>query len=237
MAALALAGCFVLRTTAVQRITWRNHVAGRCLPFAQCMGGGTLGQVFLSSLLGSAAVGGGVLLLVHLRQRGALPPWPLGLARLADALMLLFLATSQTRRYRRGAPTQKRGRWLYLFVMVQIVVSVALHLAGHSWTATIVAGAPQVVVFTSSVLYLLAAMTAGPWAEPIGCSCTTRARRRRCRRRVDAAACGESARAGRRGRRRPLTPGVAFAKKADPRRRPRALTAPPPGLPRAVSRP
>jgi hypothetical protein len=161
MAALALGGCFVLRTTAVQRITWRNHVAGRCLPFAQCMGGGSLGQVFVSSLLGSAAVGGGVLLLVHLRQRDALPPWPLGVAWVVDALMLLFLATSQTRSYRRGAPFQQRGRWLYLFVVVQIVVSVALHLAGHVWTATIVAGVPQVVVLTPTVLYLLAAMTAG----------------------------------------------------------------------------
>lgn len=161
MAALALGGCRVLRTTAVQRITWRHHVAGRCLPFAQCMGGGSLGQVFVSSLLGSAAVGGGVLLFVHLRHLDAMPPWPLAMAWVGDALTLLFLATSQTRRYRYGAPTQKRGRWLYLFVVLQIVASAALHLAGHPWASILVAGAPQVAVLTRSVLYLLAVMTAG----------------------------------------------------------------------------
>lgn len=161
MAALALVGCLVLRTTAIQQITWRNHVAGRCLPFAQCMGGGSLGLVFVSSLLGSATVGGGVLLLVYLWQRSAMPSWPLAVAWAGDALSLLFLATTQTRLYRYGAPSQKRGRWLFTFVVLQIVVSTALHLAEHPWAATIVAGAPQVVALTPTMLYLLAMMTSG----------------------------------------------------------------------------
>lgn len=161
MAALALVGCLLLGTTAVQQITWRNHVAGRCLPFAQCMGGGSLGQVFVSSLLGSAAVGGGVFLIMFLRQRGAMPTWPLAVAWVGDGLTLLFLATAQTRGYRRGAPTRNRGRWLYLFVVLQIVVSAALLLAGQSLAATIVAGAPQVAVLAPTVLYLLAMMTSG----------------------------------------------------------------------------
>jgi len=161
MAALALGGCRVLRTTAVQQITWRHHVAGRCLPFAQCMGGGSLGQVFVSSLLGSAAIGGGVLLLVYLRQRDAMPPWPLAVAWVGNALALLFLATSQTRSYRYRAPTPQRGRWLYLLVVLQIGVSAALHLAGHPWAATILAAAPQIAALTPSGAYLLAAMTQG----------------------------------------------------------------------------
>ncbi|MBL9076585.1 MAG: hypothetical protein JNL08_03725 [Planctomycetes bacterium] len=165
VAAVALVGCLVLRSTAVQQITWRNRVAGRCLPFAQCMGGGTLFQVYWSSVLGSTAVGGFVFLFVYLHQRAALPPWPLAVAWGIDALTLLFLATTQTRLYRHSAPTARRGRWFYLAVVLQIVVSTALHLAGHPWAATVVAAGPQIALLTPMALYMLAVLTAGSKAR------------------------------------------------------------------------
>lgn len=161
MTGLALVGCLVLRTTAVQQITWRNHLAGRCLPFAQCMGGGTLAQVFVSSVLGSAAVGGFVFLFVWLGQRGAPPPWPLAIAFGIDALTLLSLATMQTRLYRHSAPSRKVGRWLFLVVVLQIVISTMLHLSDRSWLAAAVAALPQLVLLLTTGLYFGVVMSAG----------------------------------------------------------------------------
>lgn len=158
---LALVGCLVLRTTAVQQITWRNRLAGRCLPFAQCMGGGTLAQVFVSSVLGSTAVGGFVFLFVWLGQRGTPPPWPLAIAWGIDALTLLALATMQTRLYRHSAPSRKVGRWLFLFVVLQIGSSTMLHLSDRSWLAAAVAALPQLVLLVKTGLYFGVVIAAG----------------------------------------------------------------------------
>lgn len=160
-AALALLGCRVVGTTFVQQRNGRTRFADRCLPFAQCMGGGTLPQVFLSSLLGSTAVGGLVFLFVFLQQRDATPPWPLAAAFVVDALTLLFLAAAQTRLYLRGAPTRRRGRQLYLLVLLQVAIATTLHLAGHPGLATAVAGGPQLLWMLRPLLYMLAVLTAG----------------------------------------------------------------------------
>ena len=161
MTSLALVGCLVLQTTAVQQITWRNHVAGRCLPFAQLMGGGTLFQVFLSSVLGSTAVGAFVFLFVWLDQRSALPPWYLAAGWGLDALTLLALAVMQTRLYRHSAPSRKFGRWLFLFVVVQIVASTMLHVSGRSGLAATIAAVPQLLLLVKTGLYFGVVMAAG----------------------------------------------------------------------------
>lgn len=161
MIALALFGCVLLRTTAVQQITWRNRLASRCLPFAQHMGGGTLFQVFLSSVLGSAATGAFVFLFVWLGQRGAVPPWYLAAAWGLDAVTLLALAVMQTRIYVHSAPSRKYGRWLFLFVVLQIAISTMLHLSDRSWLAAAVAAVPQLVLLVSTGLYFGVVITAG----------------------------------------------------------------------------
>ena len=161
MTALATFGCLLLRTTAVQQITWRNRLASRCLPFAQHMGGGTLFQVLLSSVLGSAATGAFVFLFVWLEHRRALPPWHLAAAWGLDAVTLLGLAVMQTRVYRHSAPSRQRGRWLFLFVVAQIVISTMLHLSDRSELATVVAALPQMVLLLTTGLYFGVVMAAG----------------------------------------------------------------------------
>lgn len=160
-AALALLGCRVVGTTFVQQRNGRTRFADRCLPFAQCMGGGTLPQVFVSSLLGSTAIGGLVFLFLFLQQRDALPPWPLAAAFVIDALTLLFLAAAQTRLYLRGAPTRRLGRRLYLVVLLQVGIATALHLAGQPGIATVLAAGPQLIWMLRPMLYMLAVLTAG----------------------------------------------------------------------------
>lgn len=160
-AGLALLGCRVVGTTFVQQGNWRTRFADRCLPFAQCMGGGTLPQVFVSSLLGSTAVGGLVFLFVFLQQRDAPPPWPLATAFAIDAVSLLFLAAAQTRTYLRGAPTPRLGRRFYLAVVLQVAIATTLHLAGHPWLATVLAAGPQLLWMLRPVLYVLAVLAAG----------------------------------------------------------------------------
>lgn len=160
-AGLALVGCFVLRTTAIQQITWRNHLAGHLLPFAQCMGGGTLLRVGASSVLGSAAVGGAVFVWLALAANGTPPGWPLALAWLLDLLTLLFVATTTTRSYRFGAPGARQARRVLAFVLVQVGVSLALHLTGHPTLAALVAGLPQALLLAWLLLYLGIVLTAG----------------------------------------------------------------------------
>ncbi|MEZ6036663.1 MAG: hypothetical protein R3F29_04230 [Planctomycetota bacterium] len=161
MIALAATGCAVLRTSAVQRITWRNHVAGWCLPYAQAMGGGTLTRVAASSLLGSAVVGGAVLGLLALRAGDAPPSWPLLAAWLLNVLSLLFLVATRTRRYVRGAPGTRRGRWLLVLVLSQLAASVALHLVGWPGTAALAACLPQLLLLLRTILVLAAMLMAG----------------------------------------------------------------------------
>lgn len=154
--AVAGFGCRLLGDTAVRQRTLRDHLAYRLLPFAQCMGGGSLPQVFVSSVLGTAAVGGIVFVLVFLGQRSALPPWHLAFGLGLDTVTLLFLASAQTRTYLRNAPRPRRGRRLYLAVVVQIAIATALHLAGSSWLATAVAAGPQALHILRSGLFMLA---------------------------------------------------------------------------------
>ncbi len=156
ISALALFGCRTLGDTFVRQRTLRDHLACRLLPFAQCMGGGSLQQVFMSSVLGTAAVGGLVFLLVFLDQRDALPPWHLALAFGLDTVTLLFLASAQTRTYLRNAPHPRRGRRLYFAVVLQVAIATALHLAGAPWLATAVAAGPQVLRILRSGLFVLA---------------------------------------------------------------------------------
>lgn len=159
-ALLALAGCLLLGSTSVQPRSWRHRAASVCLPFAQTMGGGSLPQVWVSSLLGSAAVGGGVFLFVFLQQQAAMPPWPLTAGLCLDGLTLLQLAAAQTRTYRYRAPSPARGRWLYLLVVAQIGLAAALHLRGETWLAVLVAVVPQTLVTLRHSLFLVAALTA-----------------------------------------------------------------------------
>lgn len=158
-ALLALVGCLLLGSTSVQSRSFRHLVAGLCLPFAQGMGGGSLPRVWLSSLLGTAAVGGSVFLFVFLQQRTALPPWPLAAGLCVDGLTLLWLATAQTRPYRYRAPSPARGRLIYLLVWAQITLATALHLRGEALLALLVAVVPQALLALREAMLLVTLLT------------------------------------------------------------------------------
>lgn len=161
MGALAAAGCLLLRTAPLERITWRNRVAGVCLPWANLFGSGSLGRLWSSSLVGSFVVGGIVMLFFGVAGTGASPPWPLLGAWLLDVLVVLFLLGTITRGHLWNARPGQRLLRLVALVVLQFVASLGLHLAGWSLTGAAIASAPQLAVLAAWLVWFAVVMTVG----------------------------------------------------------------------------
>jgi hypothetical protein len=153
MAGLAAIGCWLLRSSGLGQLTWRNHVGGWLLPFCMLLGSGQLPRIGTASVLGSSAVGGAVLLSFGLGEPDAPMPWPLLGAWLLDAVLVLYLLTSMSRNHLWRSSAGHRLLRLVGLIVAQVLVSIGLYVFGHSLAAVLVACLPELIVLAAWLLW------------------------------------------------------------------------------------
>ncbi len=158
---LAAVGCLLLRTSPLGAITWRNRLAGWCMPWAHLFGAGSLGRLWVSSIVGNLVVAGIVVLFVALARRDQPAPWSLLGAWLLDAIVVLYLLATLTRSHLWGSSAGHRLLRLVALVVLQFVASVGLHLAGSTAMAVGVAAGPQLVVLAIWLVWMVVILTVG----------------------------------------------------------------------------
>lgn len=167
--ALAVTGALVLRSARVGQITWRNRVAGLLLPWGYVLGRGKLPGIVLActaiwsalaaavllSLAGTAVVpnAGAAPTPVAPANGGSSSPWLL-LAWIVDGACLLYLLGMLTKYFAPHAQVTRSQLKLVLVLVVMIVGSIVLHLAGYAGPALLVAGGPVALVGGAYGLFL-----------------------------------------------------------------------------------
>lgn len=158
--AAALVGTLLLRSCALGVMTWRNRAASWLLPFAGLLGGGSLLTFAATSLVASLAIASVVLLATTGSAAHPVPVWLL-LAWLVDVLCLMHLVPTRLRHFTYGSRGASSLHRLIAFVVLQLAISVPLHLQGSTFAATLVAGLPQLVVGVGYGLFVLVLVTIG----------------------------------------------------------------------------
>jgi len=158
--AATLLGTLLLRSCALGTVTWRNRAASWLLPFGGLLGAGSLRQFAGSSFLGSVAIAGVVLLATANDAAQPVPVWLL-LAWLVDVLCLMHLVPTRLRHFTMGSRGARSLHRMIAFVVLQLAVSVPLHLQGSTFAATLVAGGPQLVVAVGYGLFVLVLVAFG----------------------------------------------------------------------------
>lgn len=153
-------GAVLLRTSAIGRVTWRNHTAGYLIPWGWRLNKGRLRPVAVISwcvwmLIGAAAV----LLLPTGEAPGFGVRAGLFAAWIIDAAALLYLLGT----IRQATPGSRVGSlWkLSLAAFAVIGVSVGLSLSGMPEAALVVGGGPPTVALGCVGLVMLIFVTVG----------------------------------------------------------------------------
>lgn len=171
-------GALLLRTTAVGRITWKNHMGGWLLPWGYTIARGRLFVIALVSCLVFVSLAGAGILAGTLGQAptnapAAAPatasvptgtPWLLVLAWIVDGTCLMYLLGTLAGSTP-GSSSGRTLRKLVLTLVAMLVGSTALALFGHHGLATAVAGGPPLVLGTAYGLFVLVLLLAGRGAR------------------------------------------------------------------------
>jgi hypothetical protein len=151
-------GAILLRTSAIGRVTWRNHLAGYLIPWGWRLNRGRLWPVALISWVVWTAVCGAAVLLrsdePSLGMRAALLA-----AWLIDASALVFLLGTVAQ----ATPGSRLGSvWKLAGVTAGVLcASVGLYLGGQTTVALIVGGGPPAALGGVFGLVLLIFATVG----------------------------------------------------------------------------
>ncbi|VTR94330.1 unnamed protein product [Gemmata massiliana] len=153
-------GAFLLRTSEVGRITWRNHLAGYLIPWGWRLNGGRLWPVPLISWAVWTAVGGAALLLQPVEEPpaiwarvGLFTAWAIDTAVLMYLLGTIAQATSRSR--------VGSLRKILAVIIGVLGASLGLYLGGFTTAALIVAGGPTLVIGGGFGLVVLIFVTVG----------------------------------------------------------------------------
>jgi len=168
-AACAVTGALVLRSAKTNQITWRNRVAGLLLPWGYVLGRGQLPGIVLSCTVIWSALAAGVLLSFYVpavpspapasplpgqpAPAGFAGPWLL-LAWIVDGACLCYLLAMLRKYFAMGSQVTRTQLKLVLVLVVMLVGSVVLHLAGHGGLGLLVAGGPVAVIGGGYGLFL-----------------------------------------------------------------------------------
>jgi len=168
-------GGWLLKESAVGRVSWRNQVAGFCLPWTAWVGGGTMRSLLLKNAVAGIIFGLAVLVAeqtswFQFHNGGStdgsgvpasLQEWGLYLATwtcwlILSGLWLWMLKTFLTRSSDvLSVLTRQRGIWLPILVPpVAIAASIILRVTGFPWWALLVAAAPLLYVLLPVILII-----------------------------------------------------------------------------------
>lgn len=169
-AAAALLGGHLLKTSEVGKITWKNHVAGYCIPWGWRFAGGKLAPVQIASAcVWVLLVAIGVLLASNPAATSSsngfsaptLPGLLLALAWIVDGAAVLYLLATMVKNFELRSSQALSMIKAMSFCAAILITSVVLWLLGHPSLALLVAGGPPLVLATIAGLFLLVMLTAG----------------------------------------------------------------------------
>lgn len=151
-------GAVLLRTSAVDRITWKNRLAAYLVPWGWRLGGGMLWPIPVASWAVWVAIAAAVFVL--LPPAGAAEPgfgWriSLGVAWAVDSAALMYLVGTIRQHY--SFTSGKAGHSLRVICTVLvglIAVSAVLLAVGWPYLAVAVAGGPPLVVAVGYGLFV-----------------------------------------------------------------------------------
>lgn len=151
-----LVGAWLLRSSAVGQVSWRNVLAGKLLPCAGILGYGSLLKLCLSNLLGTLLLGlGGFFVARYLRLNdytlGRIGGWTIacGLTWIVLIWMILFLVRQYGKKYYTGPSGLRTFLKLIFAPIIALSASIALIVAGLPLFAWLVAMAPVAIVVVS----------------------------------------------------------------------------------------
>lgn len=168
-------GGWLLKESVVERVSWRNRVAGFCLPWTAWVGGGTMRSLLIKNAIAGIIFGFAVLAAEHTSwfqfQNGvltdgtaapaSLQEWGLYLATwtcwlILSGLWLWMLKTFLTRSSDvLSVLTRQRGIWLPILVPpVAMAASITLRATGFPWLALLVAAAPLLYILLPVMLII-----------------------------------------------------------------------------------
>ncbi len=178
VAAVAVAvGGYLLKTSAVSQITWRNRVAGFLAPWGWTFANGKLGRAMIASwvvwvLLGTC----GALLMSRAASSIGLSPNMvassasssptvvtvlLALAWIVDGGALLYFFSTLAKNFSiRSRPALSIMKVMALCIAI-LLASVALFLNGHPYAALAFAGGPPLAVALIFGLFMTVILCAG----------------------------------------------------------------------------
>ncbi|WP_439624998.1 hypothetical protein [Gemmata sp.] len=159
-AAASAAGAFLLRTSGVGRVTWRNRLAGYLIPWGWRLNRGKLWPIPVVSWAVWTAVCGAAVLLRPAPDQPALGTRAALLAAwVIDAAALVYLLGTLAR----ATPGGRVGPiWKLVAVIAGVIsASVGLYVGGQTTAALVVGGGPPVVVGGGFGLLLLFVVTVG----------------------------------------------------------------------------
>lgn len=152
-AVAALLGAWLLRTSVVGAIGWRNVLASWLLPWGSALGGGSLPAITATSWLVCSLMG-------VIGAVGQPTPW-LMLGLLLDAIALVWLARVIWRRYP-GRVERRVVRSLAVGVLLLAAGGFAANAFGHPVAAAWIAGGPLAILGGVYGLYVAAWIVFGP---------------------------------------------------------------------------
>lgn len=177
MALCCTASALLLRTAALGEISWKNRVAGSFLRWGYSIGKGQLPAIALASWSMWVLMALGVVLAM--RPGGAIAGMgdgtatPAGIGESAqwryvlfaawatNAACLLYVAGVWVKNFS-GNSGGGKSLWPVMgFLLLLLVASIGLRLAGHLRTAAMVAAGPILVVGIGYAAFLVVMLTAG----------------------------------------------------------------------------
>lgn len=151
-------GVWLLRTSAIGRVTWKNRVAAYLIPWGWQFGDGRLGRVAVLSWCGWVAIATGVIVLMPPAEAAA-PGYgwrvALGTVWAVDAGALAYVAGTIHRHF--SFTTGRGGHSLRVVGAVLVgllTTSGAFYALGWPYLAVAVAGGPPLVVGVGYGLFL-----------------------------------------------------------------------------------
>lgn len=169
-AVVALAACVVgvvlLRASEIDRVTWKNRVAGVLTPWGWRIAEGKLWPAAVVSWVVWTLVWAAVAVLT-LPTAEPLSTWDvavrvlLGLAWAVDSLAIGYVVGTLRQSFPNGSRGGGSLRVIAAVVVGLVVVSVALHLFGWTTAALFVSGGPPAVVGIGFGLFVLVILVFG----------------------------------------------------------------------------
>jgi hypothetical protein len=170
---VGLAGLLLLNVT-VESVTWKNRVAGVCLPWSTFVGGGQLSHLLVKNAVAALAFGALVVLCdrlklfhrgsganavgeTHMHWSEVVILWVTVAGWIVMAIGWLWMLRSIVANHSDiiSVLLNRQGTWMPLLLPPVIVAaSIALRVAGRSWIALTVVGAPLLMLFTPVLLML-----------------------------------------------------------------------------------